>query len=284
MLAEKSGLATVDLTPVIGTEVKVDAETLLSGRFAPQIRALLEERGVLIFREVGLTDEQQVAFTKTLGVQQQEYYGAAIEGERKDVFKVSLDPKINPITAEALKTSFFWHLDGAMSEVPILASLLSSKKLSTTGGQTEFCNTYAAYEALPEADKKQLANLRVVHANWWRNNYSNPEPSHEEFKRARSGPSKEQPLVWTHRSGRKSLVIGLTAAYVVGMDPADSMELLVRLRDFATQPQFVYQHQWKVGDLIMWDNTGTLHRVLPYAVDSGRLMHRTMLQGEEPFA
>ena len=97
-------------------------------------------------------------------------------------------------------------------------------------------------------------------------------------------PAREQPLVWTHRSGRKSLVIGATAAYVVGLQPADSMDLLVRLRDWTTQPQFVLRHDWNVGDLVMWDNTGTLHRALPYQVDSGRLLHRTMLQGEEPIA
>jgi alpha-ketoglutarate-dependent taurine dioxygenase len=67
------------------------------------------------------------------------------------------------------------------------------------------------------------------------------------------------------------------------MEPLESMELLVRLRDWATQPQFVYRHQWKLGDMVVWDNTGTMHRALPYAVESRRLMHRTMLQGEEPF-
>ena len=90
--------------------------------------------------------------------------------------------------------------------------------------------------------------------------------------------------MWTHKSGRKSLVIGSTAAYVEGMDTPDSMDLLVRLRDWATQPQFVYHHQWEPGDLVMWDNTGTLHRAIPYEVESGRLMHRTILQGEEPIA
>jgi alpha-ketoglutarate-dependent taurine dioxygenase len=90
--------------------------------------------------------------------------------------------------------------------------------------------------------------------------------------------------VWKHQSGRRSLVIGATAAYVVGMDPPESMDLLVRLRDWATQPQFVYRHDWQLGDIVMWDNTGTLHRALPYDADSGRLLHRTMLQGEEPIA
>ena len=123
-----------------------------------------------------------------------------------------------------------------------------------------------------------------MHANWGLQRFVNPEPSYQAFAAARAVPWREQPLVWTHQSGRKSLVIGATAAYVAGLEPADSMDLLVRLRDWATQPQFVCRHDWQVGDLVMWDNTGTLHRALPYEADSGRLLHRTMLQGEEPVA
>ena len=79
-------------------------------------------------------------------------------------------------------------------------------------------------------------------------------------------------------------MLGVTAAYVVGMSWEDSSELLCKLRDHATQPEFVYRHEWRVGDLVMWDNTGTMHRALPYPHDSGRMMHRTKLQGEEAFA
>jgi alpha-ketoglutarate-dependent taurine dioxygenase len=285
MLAERSGITTTELTPLIGTEIKADAETLLSGKFAKDIRALLEQRGVLVFRNVQFADEQQIAFTRTLGTQAHEYSGGAVGGKKHDIFKVSLDSRVNPRGAAGLKTSFFWHLDGSMHEVPILASILTPKVLSPTGGQTEFCNTYAAYEALPEAEKTAIDKLKVVHANWARSSYTNPEPSYEEFKRAVSAIApKEQPLVWKHRSGRKSLVVGLTAAYVVGLEPLESRELLVRLRDWATQPQFVYLHEWSLDDMIMWDNTGTLHRALPYDPNCGRLMHRTMLAGEEPFA
>jgi len=89
-------------------------------------------------------------------------------------------------------------------------------------------------------------------------------------------------LVWTHQSGRKSLLLGATSDYVLGVSVEESRALLARLRDWATQPQYVYRHEWQPGDLLIWDNTGTMHRVLPYAVDSGRLMHRTILAGEEP--
>jgi alpha-ketoglutarate-dependent taurine dioxygenase len=272
------------LEPLVGSAVDVDAATLLSGRFAKDIRNLLEERTVLVFPGVGFEDDQQIAFTRTLGIQAFENNGTRdANGELQSIFKVSLDESVNP-TGSYLTTSFYWHLDGSMHETPILASLLSARYLPPEGGATEWCNTYAAYDALPASDKEALEGLRVVHANWGLQRYVNPEPSYAVFSTARKVPAREQPLVWKHRSGRRSLVIGATAAYVVGLEPADSMDLLVRLRDWSTQPQFVYHHDWQLGDLVMWDNTGTLHRALPYAADSGRLLHRTMLRGEEPIA
>ena len=88
----------------------------------------------------------------------------------------------------------------------------------------------------------------------------------------------------THRDGRKSLVIGCHASHVVGMDRRESDALLSELMDWATQPRFVYRHEWTDGDMLVWDNTGVLHRAEPYPLESGRLMHRTTLLGEEEFA
>ena len=90
-------------------------------------------------------------------------------------------------------------------------------------------------------------------------------------------------MLFPRRTVTKVPVVGKVDEHV-GLEPPDSMDLLVRLRDWATQPQFVYHHDWKPGDMVMWDNTGALHRALPYDADSGRLLHRTMLQGEEPIA
>jgi alpha-ketoglutarate-dependent taurine dioxygenase len=204
------------------------------------------------------------------------------EGENY-IYKITLDSTENT-GAEYLKGAFFWHIDGTMQKTPIFASIMSSWRLSPIGGQTEFSNTYAAYDDLPDSEKKALDSLQVVHSFEMSQRYVNPEPSYAELQawRRRAG-TNTLPLVWKHRSGRKSLVLGSTAAYVVGMSPEDSSELLCRLRDCATQPRFVYQHEWKLGDLVIWDNTGTMHRALPYPLDSGRMMHRTKLQGEESF-
>lgn len=277
-----SGLAFEDLTPVIGTRIDADRETLLSGKFGKELREMLQQRGVLIFPQVHFTDDEQVEFTGTLGTLAYDYNGYAVEGGKPQaIFKVSLDTAVSP-TANALRNSLLWHLDGTTHEIPILASVLSAKHLAPEGGDTEWSSTYAAYEALSEDDKQAIDGLRVVHSNLQLQRNINPELSYEQFQRIRNSPSRSQPLVWKHRDGRKSLVVGATAGYVEGLAHDDSLDLLIRLRDWATKPQFVYRHQWRVGDLAVWDNTGTLHRALPYAPDSGRLMHRSMVAGEEP--
>jgi alpha-ketoglutarate-dependent taurine dioxygenase len=270
-------LATRDITPRIATEIRSDKEYLLSGDRAGEIRELLQQRGVLVFPQINFTDDEQVAFTQTLGT-------LATESRGEQVYNVTLDTSVNK-GADYLKGSLYWHLDGTMNEVPILASLLSSKVLPESGGgDTEFCNTYAAYDDFSDAEKRELESLGVMHSAWNTLFYYDPEPDIRTLRQMMAIGDRELPLVWTHRSGRKSLVLGCTARHIVDMDFKKSAELLVRLRDWATQPQFVYRHKWSVGDLVMWDNTGTMHRAMPYDPDSGRMLNRTKLAGEEPFA
>jgi alpha-ketoglutarate-dependent taurine dioxygenase len=264
----------VDLTARIGSEVRTDLDTLLSGSEAEHIRNTLEQRGVVFFRGLDISDEDQVTIAKTLG--------NLVENEGQEgIYKISLDKDVNQ-RAQYLRGSMFWHFDGSLQPYPNLAALLRAVKLSDSGGQTEFCNTYAAYDDLPQTDKELVAELRVVHSAERSQYYVTPEMSSEEIQFWQKSPTKSCPLVWTHQSGRKSLLLGATADYVIGMSIEESRALLASLRDWATQPRYVYRHDWQRGDLLIWNNTGTMHRVLPYAVDSGRLMHRTILAGEEP--
>jgi alpha-ketoglutarate-dependent taurine dioxygenase len=274
--AARTRFATEEIKPRIGSRVLADKATLLSGDYAPEIRELLELRGVLVFPEIHFTDEEHVAFTHTLGK-----FAKELRGE--DIYKITMDEAAHA-TAQYLKATLFWHFDGFMSPMPIRASLLASKVVSPTGGNTEFANTYAAYEALPQDDKAMLDGLHAVHALAATQLDVDGQPSYETWQEWIAIGRKKLPLVWKHESGRKSLVIGNSAHHIIGMDPLDSKGLLIRLRDFATQPDFVYSHSWKVGDLVMWDNTGSLHRVTPFDRASGRLLHRTKLEGEEPIA
>lgn len=267
-------LQVIDQTPRIGSEIKTDLDTLLSGKEGGAIREILEQRGVIFFRGLDINDEQQVAIAKTIG----ETVDSEGEG---GIYKISLDESVNA-RAKYLQGSLFWHVDGSLQPYPNLGAVLRAIKLSDVGGDTEFCNTYAAYDDLPEDEKRAIENLRVVHSAERSQYYVTPELSYEEIKFWQQSPTKSCPLVWTHQSGRKSLLLGATADYVEGMPVEESRALLARLRDWATQPQFVYRHKWQVGDMLIWSNTGTMHRALPYPLDSGRLMHRTILAGEEP--
>lgn len=264
------------IKPKIGSIVHATKETLLGGKHAAEIRDMLEQRGVLVFPQINVSDAEQIAFTSTLSK-----FAPELRGE--EIYKITTDTRENP-TADYLKGAFFWHFDGFMSPMPIRASLLSCKVKSPTGGNTEFCNTYAAYEALSDEDKRMLEGLRAAHTFVATQLCVDPEPSYAKMRewRAVGCGRKDLPLVWKHASGRKSLVIGNSAHYVIGMDPLDGTELLVRLRDFATGAEFSYSHEWTVGDLVMWDNTGTLHRAMAYPLDCGRMLHRTKLEGEEP--
>jgi alpha-ketoglutarate-dependent taurine dioxygenase len=104
----------------------------------------------------------------------------------------------------------------------------------------------------------------------------------EQFAEWASYPVRSHPLVWHHRSGRKSLVLSTSGAFVEGMHPSESHDLLQRLMRHATQDKYIYRHQWQLGDLVIWDNTGAMHRVMPFDRDSGREFHRCTLNGEEP--
>ena len=268
-------LASRDIKPLIGAEVLADKAALLGGTHADEIREILETRGVLVFPQVHFSEAEHVAFTETLGA-----YAPDTADRRTTA--ISLDPD-HGANADYTRASFFWHFDGYMNDVPVLASLLCARVLAPEGGDTEFANTYAAYDALPGERKAQLERLCAVHALAGAQLSVEPEPSYSTFRQWQNVRSNTLPLVWRHRSARKSLVIGNTAVGVVGMDPLASLELLVWLRDWATQERFCYRHQWTVGDCVMWDNTGTLHRATPYDPASGRLLTRTKLAGEEPF-
>jgi alpha-ketoglutarate-dependent sulfate ester dioxygenase len=278
-----TNISTRRLGEHIGAEVTIgDRAALLDDSMARELLDALEEHSVLVFRELQLDDAAQVAFSRKLGE-------VVILGSRTptpdnphpEIFKVTLDKNKNP-TADYLRGTFFWHIDGATDEIPTKASLLTARKIADGGGDTEFASTYAAYDELPDGDKQRFERVRVVHSLEASQRLVRPDPSPQEVKAWRSRPSREHPLVWTHRSGRKSLVLGATASHVAGMDEDEGRALLNKLLEWATRPDFVYRHHWRVGDLVIWDNRGALHRALHYDSDSPRLMHRTTLVGDEP--
>ena len=274
------------IKPHIGAIVHADKAELCEPEVVAACKQALEEQGVLLFPRVHLNDREQLAFTDSLGERiNYNRQAPGTDAEEADVYTITLDEDKNDRPEYVLGT-YFWHIDGVTTDIPLpKATLLSARKLSERGGQTEFASTYAAYEQLPDWEKEQIEGLRVLHCL-----EASMRPLYEELSRedrARwSGMSsrREHPLIWTHASGRKSLLIGTHADRIVDMPLADGRAILNRLSEWAAQPDFRYTHAWEEGDLVIWDNHGVMHRVLPYDAKSGRTMHRTTLAGYEQVA
>lgn len=269
-----------DIKPEIGSLVHVDKAHLLDDDVIEKVRDALEKRGVLVFPEINVSDEEQLAFTDKLGTRTNFTRKApGSDVSAADVYKITLDKKINTEPDYVLGT-FFWHIDGLLMDIPLpKATVLSARQLSDEGGSTEFANLYAAYEHLSDQEKKELEGLRVIHTieAAVRPVFGSTPPGRAERYREMA-PPMEHPLVWTHADGRKSLLLGTHADGVVGQASPHGRSLLWRLNQWAAQPAFTYKHDWKVGDLVIWDNEGLMHRVVPYT-DEGRVMHRTSIGG-----
>lgn len=271
------------LTESVGAEVTgVDSDRLAGDDLlGSAVLDALEQNGVLVFPGLGLNPEAQVAFCRRLGG-----IDHSADGHHPvaGIYPVTLDKRKNA-SAAYLRATFDWHIDGCTplgDECPQKATVLSAKQVAERGGETEFANSYAAYDAFTDEEKARFGSLRVVHSLEASQRRVNPDPSADEVARWRARPVHEHPLVWTHRSGRKSLVLGASADYVVGMARDDGRALLAELLDRATRPDLVYSHRWTVGDTVIWDNNGVLHRASPYDSDSAREMLRTTVLGDEP--
>lgn len=263
------------LNDAIGSEIRGDIQELLKPEASADLRQLLVERGVLVFRELNLSEDDHVALARQLGNVRDELGNS--------IYKIAIDKK-NNAHGDYLKGSFLWHIDGTHDRIPPLGTVLTGRVLSGTGGQTEFANSYAAYEQLSDDMKQRLDGLQVVHRVETSMRRAGIETTEDNLAYWRSFEDTTHSLVWTHACGRKSLVIGCHADHIVGLQRSESDTLLQELLEWTTQDRFKYRHEWSVGDTIAWDNTGVLHRAEPYPLDSGRLMHRTTLLGEEAFS
>src|SRR5947209_1083536 len=271
------------LNDSVGAEVAgLDpAQLTFDDSTAEAILEALEDNGVLVFRDLRLDPEAQVAFCRRLGEVDHSSDGHhPVAG----IYPITLDPSKNS-SAAYLKATFDWHIDGCTplgDECPQKATVLSAIQVADWGGETEFANSYAAYDALTPDEKDRYGTLRVVHSLEASQRRITPSPTPEQLSRWRSRRTHEHPLVWTHRTGRESLVLGASADYVLGMDLDEGRALLQELLDRATVPDKVYSHTWSVGDTVIWDNRGVLHRAAPYDPSSPREMLRTTVLGDEP--
>jgi alpha-ketoglutarate-dependent taurine dioxygenase len=269
-------IATRKLSETVGVEIlDVDVNRLRDDDELPDAcLAALEEHGVLLFRELHADDDAQVAFCRKLGK-----LARFPKYANPEVMEISFDPD-NP-NAKYFASNDYWHIDGALDDIPAKASIMSAQVTADQGGETEFASTYAAYDALSDAEKERTAGLRVAHTMEMIQRRTNPDPTPDQLADWAKWPVREHPLVWRHESGRRSLVFGASASHVIGMDLDAGRALLADLERRATVPDRVYRHTWSVGDMVIWDNRGLVHRACPFDRARPRRMHRSTLVGDE---
>jgi alpha-ketoglutarate-dependent sulfate ester dioxygenase len=270
------------LHETVGVEVSGADPDRLAGddAVATAVLEALGRHGVLVFRDLHLEPGAQVEFCRRLG----EIDYSAADDPLPGIMRVTLDRSKNA-SAPYLKGTFHWHIDGCTpegDECPQMATVLTAVAVADSGGETEFVSTYTAYDELSAAERDQLGGLRVVHSLEASQRLAFPDPSARLVAAWRTRQTSEHPLVWTHRDGRRSLVLGASADHVVGMDLEEGRALLTDLLRRSTTPERVYRHEWSVGDTVIWDNRGVLHRAVPYESTSPREMLRTTVLGDEP--
>jgi len=277
---------TITITPIndqMGASITgITGAEAATPEVARQLQGALDEYGVVVLPELNISDDDLAALARLLGEVVLPPYGAL--ADHPEISPVTRDPELDKL-ARYREANVNWHIDGTTSDAPDKMTLLTARRTAENGeGNTEFANTYAAYRALPDDDKALIDGLRVRFSADSAYRKVDPNPSEKAVAQWATVPKSEHPLVWKRQDGRRSLVMGSTAEAVIDMPDDEGQALLRRLLDWATQPEFTLSHSWREGDLVIFDNTGLLHRAMPYAATSQRLMHRATVAGEEAFA
>ena len=286
-------MQTRPLHPAIGLEIRgLDLARPLDPATLQQIRDLWARHLVLLFPGQSLTEDQQIAFTRNFGELDPSFVEADKRSTRNpEVLRIAnVDEQGNKLAADHPIQRYFanlttlWHTDGSYRAVPSFASMLHALEVTPAGGETCFANAIAAYEALPEDLLREVEGRHMVHSYEFTRHFEPTLPPLTREERD-AQPPVTHPLVRRHADGRRSLYLsGNVAYYVGGMALEEGKRLHARLLDWVTQPRFVYEHKWTRGDVVLWDNRPTLHRVRPYDTKYRRVLQRTELKGTEiPF-
>jgi len=284
-------IAAKHVTPDFVSEISgVDLRRPLDQETVAAISAAIDHAGVLVFHEQFIDDAQQQAFSRNFGDLE-----TTVRAYRKD-FVPRLDVHIADISnldernrvlpagdrrrLNALGNRL-WHSDSSFKRIPARYSLLSARVVPGEGGQTQFADMRAAWDTLPEKMKRRVEHTICEHTQLFsRAKIAFTDWAPEELEKMAPVP---QVLVRTHPvTGRKSLYLSSHAGRIRGMEEPEARLLLMDLNEHATQPRFVYSHEWKPGDLVMWDNRVTMHRAREYDETKVRDMHRTTVSDGVP--
>jgi taurine dioxygenase len=274
------------VAPGLGAEITgIDLRAIDDGVFSAIHRAWIDHQ-VLLFRGQTLSDRDLTAFSRRFGeldhapIQEN---GQRIASGMPEIYVVSNVIENGVAIGSLGYGEAVWHTDMSYLPSPPKASMLYALEIPPAGGDTSFVDMYAAFEALPEQLKNQAKGLRVKHDGTY-NSGGYVRQGVTPTDDPREAPGMMHPLVCTHpESGRRMLYLGRRRmAWLEGFDVAGSDALLDKIWWHATQPRFVWTHQWRVGDLVLWDNRCTMHRRDPFDAATRRVMHRTQVKGSAP--
>ena len=286
------GISIQQIHPVFVGEVSgIDISAPLSREEVAAIDAGMDRYAVLVFHDQKITDEQQIAFSRNFGSIEDARGGNITKPQDKrlqtgmnDVSNLGRDGM--PLERDSRQRLFnlgnmLWHSDSSFRPIPAKYSLLSARVVNPVGGNTEFADMRAAYDALDAATKALVEDLVCEHSLMYsRGSLGFLDYTDEE--RAMFRPVRQR-LVRTHPvTGRKSLYLSSHAGGILGMPMPEARILLRDLNEHATQPKFVYVHHWRPWDLVIWDNRQMMHRVRRYDDNQPRDMRRTTVAGEVP--
>jgi len=275
----------------VGEISGIDLRNPLTREQAAEIEAGMDKYAVLVFHGQHITDEQQMAFALNFGARENPRGGNITRREDhrldsglNDVSNLGKDGK--PLARDSRAHLFnlgncLWHSDSSFRAIPAKFSLLSARVVNSKGGNTEFADMRAAYDALDDATKAEIEGMICEHSLM----YSRGSLGFLDYTDEEKAMFKPvlQRLVRTHPvHGRKSLYLSSHAGAVRGMSVPEGRLLLRDLNEHATQPEFVYVHTWTLHDLVMWDNRQTMHRVRRYDQSQPRDMRRATVAGTQP--
>jgi alpha-ketoglutarate-dependent 2,4-dichlorophenoxyacetate dioxygenase len=250
----------------------------------------MDKFAVLVFRDQQIDDAQQLAFSRNFGPLEEANADIRRPEDRRlasEIADISNLGRNNEILARDDRRRLFslgnmlWHSDSSFKPTPAKYSLLHARVLPSKGGNTEFADMRAAYDALDEESKAEINDLVCEHSQIYsRGVLGFTEFTEEERRRNQPMPQR---LVRRHPgSGRRSLFLSAHAGAIRGMPVPEARALLRDLTEHATQPRFVYAHRWRVGDLVMWDNRAMMHRARRYPAGEARELHRTTVADIAP--
>jgi taurine dioxygenase len=263
---------------VCGVDV---AAPMGEAQFGEIYRAFLDN-GILLFRDQDITRSQHIEFSRRFGeLDRHEALPRDRHPDYPELLMVTNEPKPDGSPSDTRYTGRQWHSDMSFTTAPSLGSLLKSYAVPEVGGDTLFANMYLAYETLSAGMKKLIADLHGIHQSGTRKLANDSTGPARQAEQKRLNPPVAQPVVRVHpETGRKALYIGEKVSRFDGMSEEESRPLIEYLVRHATRPEFVYRHQWRKNDIVVWDNRCTMHQALG-DFDETRLRHleRTTVLG-----